>query len=304
MPKAQKFTPDNVMMREKPDGTIPTKYQKLILKDVMGTSKIMQLAKYEEMTDKEKTFEYFAEGPGAYWVGEGQKIKTTKPKWLQVKMVAKKLAVILPVTREYLTYDMATFFTEMQPKIAEAMQIKFDEAGILNVDNPFPQSLDKSAIDANNVVEGDLSYDNLIDLEDKLNDNDFDVQGFISKRQNRSSLREANKIENTVITERLYDRNANTIDGLPVADLKSKNMEKGTIYAGDFDFLRYGIPYGITYKISEDAQLSTLTNEDGTPVNLFEQEMMALRVSMDVGFMVIKDEAFAKIKAVTPPSED
>ena len=96
MPKAQKFTPDKVMMREKPDGTIPTKYQKLILKDVMETSKIMQLAKYEEMTDKEKTFEYFAEGPGAYWVGEGQKIKTTKPKWLQVKMVAKKLAVILP----------------------------------------------------------------------------------------------------------------------------------------------------------------------------------------------------------------
>ena len=39
----------------------------------------MQLAKYEEMNGKEKEFEYFAKGPGAYWVGEGEKIQTSKP---------------------------------------------------------------------------------------------------------------------------------------------------------------------------------------------------------------------------------
>ena len=50
------------------------------------------------------------------------------------------------------------------------------------------------------------------------------------------------------------------------------------------------------FKISEEAQLSTLTNEDGTPVNLYEQELVALRATMDIGFMVIKDEAFAKIQ--------
>ena len=42
------------------------------------------------------------------------------------------------------------------------------------------------------------------------------------------------------------------------------------------------------FKISEEAQLSTLTNEDGTPVNLFEQELIALRATMDVGFMIVK----------------
>lgn len=41
----------------------------------MEGSKVMQLAKYEEMDSKEKKFEYFAKGPGAYWVGEGQKTK-------------------------------------------------------------------------------------------------------------------------------------------------------------------------------------------------------------------------------------
>ena len=59
----------------------------------------------------------------------------------------------------------------------------------------------------------------------------------------------------------------------------------------------YGIPFGMSYKIDESAQLSTLKNADGTPVNLFEQELAALRVTMDVAFMIVKDEAFVKLEA-------
>ncbi|MDQ8250566.1 phage major capsid protein, partial [Enterococcus faecium] len=62
---AQTWDPDNVMVYETKEGKIPDKYNTLILSEVMENSKIMQLAKYEEMTDKEKKFEYFAEGPGA-----------------------------------------------------------------------------------------------------------------------------------------------------------------------------------------------------------------------------------------------
>ena len=79
---AQSWNPDNVTVFEHKDGTIPDKYNELIIKDVMEGSKVMQLAKYEEMDSKEKKFEYFAKGPGAYWVGEGEKIKTSKPQWL------------------------------------------------------------------------------------------------------------------------------------------------------------------------------------------------------------------------------
>ena len=75
-----------------------------------------------------------------------------------------------------------------------------------------------------------------------------------------------------------------------------KGMAKGNLYAGDFDYMYYGIPFGMVYKQNECTQLSTLKNEDGTPVNLFEQELVALRVTMDVGFMIVKDEAFAKLE--------
>ena len=210
-------------------------------------------------------------------------------------MVAKKLGVIIPCSREFLHYKMSDFFEQMKPKIAEAFHQKFDDAAIRNVDNPFPQSLEESAIAAGNVVSGGINYDNILSLEDVLNDEDYDANAFISTKKNRSTLRNVHKIENGVIVESLYDRGANTIDGLPVVDLKG--MIKGNLYAGDFDYMYYGIPFGMSYKLDESAQLSTLKNEDGTPVNLFEQELVALRVTMDVGFMIVKDEAFAKLEA-------
>lgn len=292
---AQTFDPDNATMYEHKDGTIPEKYNKLILKEIMNGSKVMQLARYEEMDSKEKKFEYFAKGPGAYWVGEGEKIQTSKPQWMQATMVAKKLGVIVPCSREFLHYKMSDFFEEMRPKIAEAFYKKFDDAAILNMENPFPQSVDESAMAAGNLISGGITYDNILAMEDALNNEDYDVNAFISTKRNRSTLRNVHKIENGVIVESMYDRGANTIDGLPVADLKG--LEKGNLYAGDFDYMYYGIPFGMSYKIDESAQLSTLKNADGTPVNLFEQELAALRVTMDVAFMIVKDEAFVKLEA-------
>lgn len=292
---AQTWKDDNVTVFEQKDGTIPDKLNQLILKDIMENSKVMQLAKYEEMTSKEKKFEYFAKGPGAYWVSEGEKINTSKPQWITAKMVAKKLAVIIPCSREFLHYKLPEFFEQMKPKIAEAMYKKFDEAAILNIDNPFPQSVEESVMESGNTISTGITYDNILSLEDLLTDGDFDINAFISTKKNRSTLRNVKKIENGVVVETLYDRGNNTLDGHPVADLKT--LERGNLYAGDFDYMYYGIPFGMSYKVSEDAQLSTLTNEDGTPVNLFEQELVALRVTMDVAFMIVKDAAFAKLES-------
>ena len=292
---AQAWDPDNVTVYENKDGTIPKKYNELILKEVMEGSKVMQLAKYEEMDEKEKEFQYFAKGPGAYWVGEGEKIQTSKAQWLTCKMVAKKLGVIIPCSREFLHYKMSDFFEEMRPRIAEAMYQKFDNAALLNMENPFPQSLEESATSAGHTVSGGITYDNILAMEDALSEEDYDINAFVSTKKNRSTLRNVHKIENGVVVESLYDRSNDTLDGYPVVNLKA--LEKGNLYAGDFDYMYYGIPYAMSYKVDESAQLSTIENADGTPVNLFEQELVALRVTMDVAFMIVKDEAFVKLEA-------
>lgn len=292
---AATFNPDNVLLQDAKTGAIPSEQGSLILKETISNSVMMQLARYEEMTKQKKTFNYLAEGVGAYWVGEGEIIQTSKPQWLTVSMEAKKLGVIVPVSREFLQYSVSNFFTEVRPLIAEAFYKKFDEATILGVDNPFSQSIAKSVTEAGHVIEGDLTYETLMELYGTLNDADHDPNAFISKRNNNSAFRGIVET-NGNSTVPLYDRNANTLDGIPIANLKSSAMEKGELFGGDFDFARYGIPYNLNYAISEEAQLSSIVGEDGKPVNLFERELIAIRATMDVAFMVLKDDAFAKIE--------
>ena len=293
--KPQVFNPDHVMMHEHKEGELLNEFNKPILLDVLQNSKIMQLGKYEDMNGKsEKEFTYWADKPGAYWVGEGQKIRTTKPSLVSAKMRSHKLGVIVVASREFLNYTYSQFFEAMKPQIAEQFYKKFDEAGLLNVDNPFAQSVEQSVKTSGNTVNGEINLDNVLKLEDKLLEHDVEANAFLSKTQNRTDLRGV-RDENT--NESYYDRSSNTLDGLPVVDLKSDEIKKGDLYAGDFNKMFYGIPYNMSYKISEDGQLSTVQNKDGSPVNLFEQELIALRVTMDVAFHIADDNAFAKLSA-------
>ncbi|PTI21325.1 phage major capsid protein [Staphylococcus warneri] len=291
----QTFNPDHVMMHEVKEGELLNDFNQPILLNVLENSKIMQLGKFQDMAGKsEKEFTYWADKPGAYWVGEGQKIRTTKPSLVSAKMRSHKLGVIVVASREFLNYTYAQFFDAMKPQIAEQFYKKFDEAGLLNIDNPFTQSVAQSVTSSGNLVTGPINEDNVLKLEDVLLEHDVEANAIVSKRQNRTALRQ---IRNEITQESIYDRSANTLDGLPVVDLKSDELKKGELYAGDFDKMFYGIPYNMSYKISEDGQLSTVQNQDGSPVNLFEQELIALRVTMDVAFHIADDKAFAKLDA-------
>ena len=140
-------------------------------------------------------------------------------------MRSHKLGVIIVASREYLNYTYSRFFEAMKPQIAEQFYKKFDEAGLLNVDNPFKQSVEQSATAANNVVKGDITFKNILALEDTLLEDDVEANAFLSKTQNRTALR---GVRDEDTKESYYDRANNTLDGLPVVDLKSDQFKKVT----------------------------------------------------------------------------
>lgn len=290
----QTFNPQNVLVSEAPSGTLYGKFTDIIMKEVAENSLVMQLGQYHDMDGKqEKKIMIQTDGVSAYWVNETEKIKTDKPEVVPVTLKAHKLGIILVASREALTYTWQKFFDDMKPQIVDAFYKKIDEAGLLGKDTPFANSVTKAATDANKVLTGPITYDNILKLEDALYDADIEPNAFVSKVQNRSALREArdgNKVS-------IYDKGTNRIDGVTTVDFKSNHFKKGDLLAGDFDHLIYGVPYNITYKISEEGQISTMTNADGTPINLFEQEMIAIRATMDIAVMITKDNAFAKLTA-------
>ena len=290
----QTFNPDKVLVSEKKDGTFTKKMTDIIMKDVAENSVVMQLGQYHEMDGlQEKTVYVQTDGVSAYWVNETEKIKTDKPEVVPVTLKAHKLGIILVASREALNYTWEKFFEDMKPQIVEAFYTKIDEAGLLGHETPFANSVAKSAKDSSQVVVGPINYENLLKLEDKLYEADINPNAFVSKIQNRSALRESRDGDKKTI----YDKATNTIDGITTVDLKSKQFKKGDLLAGDFNSLIYGVPYNINFKISEEGQISTMKNSDGTPINLFEQEMVAIRVTMDIAVMITKANAFAKLTA-------
>lgn len=288
----QTFNPSKVLVSQKPDGTLHKEFTDIIMKEVAQNSIVMQLGKYHEMDGKqEKTVHVQTDGVSAYWVNETETIKTDKPEIVPVTLRAHKLGIILLASREALNYTWEKFFEDMKPQIVEAFYTKIDEAGLLGHETPFANSVAKAAKDASKVIGGPVTYENILKLEDKLLDDDIEINAFVSRVSNRSALRDARDGDKKTI----YDKDANKLDGTVVVDMKSKQFKKGDLLAGDFDHLIYGVPYNINYKISEEGQITTVKNADGTPVNLFEQEMIAIRCTMDIAVMITKTNAFAKL---------
>lgn len=300
------FDPNNALMQDAVNGKVPTEQGTLVLKEFMTQSAVTKLAKYEEMTKPEKEFTYLASGPGAYWVGEGERIKTSKAQWLTAKMISKKLGVIIPVSKEFLRYTIADFFTQMRPAIAEAFAIKFDQAALFGVDSPFGQGVsvfEKIKESGNTVALNSLGnlYDELNGVMALVEDADKDVNGFTTTRRFRQKLRGTKDSNGLPIFNDATGGATQQALGLPIGyvDSKSWDYDKAALLAADWNYTRYGIPQGMEYKISEDATLTTIVDADGNPINLYERDMVALRVTQQVGFMTLTDDAFAAITPAT-----
>ncbi|MCM3108778.1 phage major capsid protein [Bacillus velezensis] len=301
------FNPNNALMQDSVNGKVPTEQGTLVLKEFMTQSAVTKLAKFEEMNKPEKEFTYLASGPGAYWVGEGERIQTSKAQWLTAKMISKKLGVIIPVSKEFLRYSVTDFFTQMRPAIAEAFAIKFDQAALFGVDSPFGKGVsvfEKIKESGNTIALNSLGnlYDELNGVMALVEDADKDVNGFTTTRRFRQKLRGTKDGNGLPIFNDATGGATQQALGLPIgyADSKSWDYEKAALLAADWNYTRYGIPQGMEYKISEDATLTTIVDADGNPINLYERDMVALRVTQQVGFMTLTDDAFA---AITPATE-
>ena len=189
------YTPDNVILQDAKTGAIPQEVGNLILKDVMKGSAVMQLARNEEMTKPKKTFTYLAEGLGAYWVSETERIQTSKPQYLQAEMEAKKLGVIIPLSKEFLRYTASEFFEEVKPIIAEAFYKKFDAAALFGTNTPYGESgtsIFQGANGEGNIIAdtGNL-YEDANGVLQLIEDGEHDPNGILTTRSFRGKMRGA-----------------------------------------------------------------------------------------------------------------
>ena len=281
----------NLISTNELKGLIPAEMANEIIKDVVSNSAMMRLAKIVPMNAPTKQFPVELTKAGAYWVGEGQKITVDKASWATVELVAKKLAVIVPATKEALQDGSINVLQEVKTQIAEAMAGAFDEAALFGTNSPY--GVNKSIVEiakqnskkvtaTNNIIK-DLS-----DVMGLVEEEELEPNAFIASRALKAELRNAeNGAGYSIFEDKTQDAPAR-LHGEPLVFTKNFKKEDAKVITGDFDKVYVGVLDGIDYQISTEGTVGD--------INLFEQDMVAVRATMRVAYLVIKDDAFAVVE--------
>lgn len=282
-------------------GFVPVEQATDIIKMVTRGSSVLRMAKVEEMKHEKKKFNVLTDGPGAYWVGEGERIKTSGATWIHPEIEAKKLAVIIPVTKEKLEDTTISVFEELKPEIAEAFYRAIDAACIFGTNSPFKTNI-MNAIDSKHMVVTDNANIDIAmsDAMSMIEENGYDPSGFIGRigvKNMLRKLRDANGAPayvNGTTGGELY--------GQPIEFVRNGawDNKRADIITGNFKYAVVGMRAGINYEILTEATLQGTLDSDGKPLSLAEQDMVAIKATMRLGFLVVKDDAFAAFKNGVP----
>lgn len=302
----QKFNPDNVMVSTTLGKEISYEpFTREFLDRLVETSAVVRLGEQVDMGNQKMIRKSAGVGEltNAYFVGEGQKIGTAKVEAKDYVLEARKIAVILPVTEEFLQYSWTQYFSEVVPLIADKFNKMIDGAVFLGLHNdPFGANVVGAATNAENVVTGPLSADTVYDLE-SITAND--PNAFVGHRTLNRVLRTVRDNDEYIFERPTSPTVAGTLDGLPYLQLQLANGEtypENTLITGYFNDLKFGIPNGtaLRLKIDDSATLSTIQNDgtvDSGDVHMFEQDIQALRAIFEIAVAIPNEESFAVLKA-------
>lgn len=288
---------NNTTLQTAKTGSIPMEEAAGIITAIKQGSSIMKLAKEVPMSKPIKTFTYMT-GVGAYWVSETDRIETSKPTFVQAEMRAHKLGVIIPTSKENINYSIPEFFQLMQPEIAEAFMTKFDQACFTGVDSPFTKNIVQSATTAGQVIkETNNKYNDINQAIGLLEDKDDEPNAIATTRGQRQIYRATVDGMGRPIFNEVHSGGVSDILGLPITYVAKPSFATDIAeLVGDWNNAYYSVLRGIEYEILDQATLTTVADSDGNPISLAERDMIALKATMSLGFMVVKDDAFVKIE--------
>lgn len=277
-------------------GFVPTPTAAEIIQDVTRGSSILRLSKVQPMERETVKIPVMVSGPGAYWVGETERIQTSVAQWIFPELVAKKIGVIVPVSKEKLNDSTINVFATVRPYIAEAFYKAIDAACLFGTNSPFAKNIYEVAKTANAVIKEGTNTKLDLDISDVMalvESAGHDVNGFAAGYDLKNSLR------------KLRDGNGNQlyVAGVDEETLYSQPIEfsrngawdktKARAIAADWKYSVVGIRDQIQYEVLKEATLQSVTMGDDKPLSLAENDMVAIKATMRIGFLPVKENAFA-----------
>ena len=298
---------DTTYLKDNLSGFVPKPIANEIIADVVRGTCVMRLSTVQPMESETKKFPVMVSGPGAYWVGETERIQTSVAQWIFPELVAKKIGVIIPVSKEKLEDTTIDVFSTVKPYIAEAFYKAIDAACLFGTNSPFAKNIVGVATTGKYTVTEGTNKQLDLDISDvmaKVEDNGLDVDGFVAGYDMKNSLRKLRDANGNQLY--VQDVDQNTLYAQPIEFCRNGAWDatKARAIAGNWKYSIIGIRDQIQYETLREATLTTITMEDSKPLSLAENDMVAIKATMRLGFLPVKETAFAVLtpKAATTSS--
>ena len=279
--------------------TLPTEISAEVIQKTQEASAVMQLARAIALPGRGLTIPVITDDPTAAWVGETEKKPVSNPTLSQKVMRGYKLAVIVPFSNQF-RRDLPALYNAIIERIPGVLGQKFDNTVFGGTEKPGSDFDNFASVNAHSLASD--VYQGLVDADTDISMNGGITNGYVISPQAKGILLGA------VDSDKRPLFINNVAEGAIPMILGSKaQVSKGAYisgspnvvgFAGDWTKAMYGIVEGVDIQFSSDA---TLDLGNGQSINLFQQNMFAVRAEIEIGF-VADTSVFTKLTATSVPS--
>lgn len=248
-------------------------------------SAVMRLARKIELPGLGVTIPVITGDPEAGWVGETEKKPVKRGTLATKQMTPYTLAVIVPFSNQF-KRDLPNLYDALIQRLPLALGKKFDQTVFGGASVPGSNFDTLKNCTAQEI--GTDAYGGLVAAQADIAAHDGILNGWVLSPKAQSTLLTAvdgNKrplfINNVAegAVPMILGASAMQSKGAYVAD--TTTAKKHVVgFAGDWTQAVYGTVEGVQIAISDQATLT----DGSTTINLFEQNMFAVRAEIEVGF--------------------
>lgn len=261
---------------------LPVDVSNEILQKTQESSAIMRLARQIALPGRGAAINVITSDPEAAWVGETAAKPVSNPGLSTKVMRAYKLAVIVPFSNEF-RRDVAALYDALINRLPGALGAKFDNTVFGGTAAP-GSDFDTFAAVTQQDIETD-TYAGFVAADGDIAAHGGIMNGIVLAPQGKSVVLGA-----TDQSKRPLFINNVAEGAVPVILGARTELSKGAYvagtpnvlgFAGDWSQAVYGTVEGVKIDYSSDA---TLDIGSGNVINLFQQNMFAVRAEIEIGF--------------------
>ena len=272
---------------------LPKTLSKTIWQESESLSVVQSLSPRMELPGGGVDIPIITGDPEAEWVSETEEKKVSRPTFGNKNLKGYTLAVIVPFSNQF-RRDLPALYSAIEQKLPQALAKKFDRTALGFATSP-GTGFDTLADAPTQELTG--SYDDYLAALGTVGgaSDDADITAWaLSKSAEIDALGIADNSGRPLLVQDIQNQGAiGSILARPV--FKSNYAADATTnvvgIAGDWGSTAWGFVEGISISISDQATL----NDGGTPLNLWQRNMFAVRAEVEVGFAVRDANRFVKL---------